>query len=114
MERPDAYSTGQALFALAQSGVVPVSAQAFERGTSFLLDTQKQDGSWHVVSRLHSKAQISPPFFDAGFPNGKDQFISFAGTAWAVMASPKRSRPRMRRAVRWRCRKPNPRTSSSG
>ena len=86
MERPDAYSTGQALYALVQSGVVPVSAQAFERGISFLLETQKQDGSWHVVSRLHSKAQISPPFFDAGFPNGKDQFISFAGTAWAVMA----------------------------
>jgi ankyrin repeat protein len=49
------------------------------------LDTQEPDGSWHVHTRLHSKLQISPPFFETGFPHGRDQFISTVGTAWAAM-----------------------------
>jgi hypothetical protein len=26
------------------------------------------------------------PYFDAGFPGGEDQFISYAATCWASMA----------------------------
>jgi hypothetical protein len=26
------------------------------------------------------------PYFDAGFPGGEDQFISYAATCWATMA----------------------------
>jgi hypothetical protein len=81
----DAYATGQALYALRQSGALEASSAAFRRGLRFLLDTQRPDGSWLVKTRLHSPAPISPPFFDSGFPNGRDQYSSFAGSAWAVM-----------------------------
>jgi ankyrin repeat protein len=29
---------------------------------------------------------VSPPYFPTGFPYGKDEFLSYAGTSWAVMA----------------------------
>ena len=33
-----------------------------------------------------SPAQVSPPYFESGFPFGHDQFISAAGTSYAAMA----------------------------
>jgi ankyrin repeat protein len=33
-----------------------------------------------------SPAEVSPPYFSTGFPYGKDEFLSYAGTCWAVMA----------------------------
>src|ERR1041384_6394673 len=33
-----------------------------------------------------SPAKISPPYFSTGFPYAKDSFLSYAGSAWAVMA----------------------------
>jgi hypothetical protein len=78
----DAYSTGEAVFALSQAGGLHVSDPAIERGINFLRRTQLPDGSWFVASRT-LKIQ---PHFEAGFPHGKDQFISAAGTAWAAMA----------------------------
>lgn len=78
----DAYSTGGALFALSQAGGSRVSEPAIEHGIKFLRRTQLPDGSWLVPSRT-LKIQ---PHFEAGFPHGKDQFISAAGTAWAAMA----------------------------
>jgi ankyrin repeat protein len=78
---PDAYATGQALFALATAGI-PTTDRAYRRGVEFLLRTQKPDGSWHVVSRAEP-VQI---YFESGFPHGVDQFISAAGTSWAVAA----------------------------
>jgi ankyrin repeat protein len=76
----DAYATGQALYALATSGV-PASDPAYTRGTNYLLRTQLSDGSWFV------KARGFPfqPYFDYGFPHGTDQFISAAATSWAVI-----------------------------
>ena len=44
--------------------------------------SQKDDGSWWVPSR----STPVQPYFDSGFPHGKDQFISMAGTCWANMA----------------------------
>lgn len=82
----DAYSTGEALFALRQAGGIPATDAAFRVGIEYLLRTQKPDGSWLVKTRLHSPAPISPPYFETGFPHGKDQIISFAGSAWAAMA----------------------------
>ena len=41
----DAYATGQALSALATSGV-PAVDPAYHRGTGYLLTTQLKDGSW--------------------------------------------------------------------
>jgi squalene cyclase len=78
----DAYATGQALAALTESRALPVSSAAFQRGVQFLLRTQSADGSWYVQSR----ATPFQPYFDAGFPHGRDQWISATATNWATMA----------------------------
>ena len=78
---PDAYSTGQALYALHSAGTAPAAA-SYQKGASYLLRTQLDDGSWFVRSR----AFPFQPYFDTGFPHGRNQFISAAATAWAVIA----------------------------
>jgi ankyrin repeat protein/predicted ester cyclase len=78
---PDAYATGQALYALGVAGMSPSTA-SYEKGVRYLLDTQLADGTWYVRSRAFG----FQPYFDAGFPHGRDQFISAAATAWAAMA----------------------------
>ena len=78
----DAYATGTVLTCLARTGHLPTTAETYQRGLQFLLRSQQDDGSWHVVSR-------SKPFqtyFETGFPHGKDQFISTSATSWAAMA----------------------------
>jgi N-acyl-D-amino-acid deacylase len=82
----DAYATGQALVALATAGGVVISDPAWRRGVQFLLTTQKQDGSWHVPSRLHPPASVSPQYFESGYPYQHDQFVSAMGASYAVMA----------------------------
>ncbi len=79
---PDAYATGEAVFALGSAGGITVSNPAFRNGVDYLLSTQASDGSWHVRSR----AIWLQPYLDSGFPYGQDQFISTAGTAWATLA----------------------------
>lgn len=78
----DAYATGQALVALAEGGVLAVTDPVFKRGIQFLMTTQCADGSWFVKSR----AIPLQPHFESGFPYGRDQFISAAGTNWAARA----------------------------
>lgn len=78
----DAYATGQALVALRDSGYFQRDAAAFTLGVKYLLGTQEEDGSWHVRSR----ALPVQPLFESGFPHGRDQWISAAGTSWAAMA----------------------------
>jgi len=78
----DAYSTGESLYALAESGAIRVTDPAYRRGVAFLLNTQHADGSWHVKSRV-VKFQ---PYFQSGFPYDHDQWISAAGTALATVA----------------------------
>jgi hypothetical protein len=87
----DAYATGQALFALHEAGV-PASDPGYQRGVRFLLETQYEDGSWWV----HSRTFPIQPYFDSGFPHGKDQFISAAGTSWAAMALALTKEPSLR------------------
>jgi ankyrin repeat protein len=82
----DAYSTAQALVALRDGGLVAIIDTSYQRGAEFLLKTQAVDGTWHVPSRLRAPAPLSPPFFEAGYPHGHDQFLSMQGAAWAVMA----------------------------
>ena len=77
----DAYATGEALVALRNSGFVPASHSKFQKGVSYLLKTQTEDGSWWVKTR----AFPFQPLIDSGFPHGRDQWISAAGTGWAVM-----------------------------
>jgi len=52
------------------------------KAVSYLMGTQAADGSWHVETR----SIWLQPYFESGFPYGRDQFISTAGTAWAAMA----------------------------
>jgi N-acyl-D-amino-acid deacylase len=77
----DAYATGTALFALLTAGKISKDAEAVRRSERYLIDTQTEDGSWHVVTR----AEPFQPYYESGFPHGKDQFISIAGSSWATL-----------------------------
>ena len=72
--------------ALHEAGGVAIADPAWQRGIAYLLDTQVSDGSWHVASRLHPPAPVSPPYIETGHPYGHDQFISSMGECLAVMA----------------------------
>ena len=78
----DPYATGQALYAVSESGAIPVSDAAYQRGVRFLMNSQAADGSWHIRSRA---ARVQP-YFESGFPYGHDQWISAAATTWATLA----------------------------
>ena len=77
----DAYATGEALWALHECGIAR-SASVYGRGVDYLLRTQKETGTWHVVTR----ALGFQPYFQSGFPYDHDQWISQAGTAMATIA----------------------------
>jgi squalene cyclase len=78
----DAYATGQSLYALNQVGQLNADEPAYQKGISFLLRAQNDDGSWKVQSRSYPVI----PFVETGFPHGNSQFISAAGSNWATMA----------------------------
>jgi hypothetical protein len=71
---------------LHEAGGMRTSDPVWSRGLQFLLRTQQPDGSWHVISRLHPPAEVSPPYFESGYPHGHDQFISAMGACWSIMA----------------------------
>jgi hypothetical protein len=77
----DAYATGIALFALSEAGV-PVKQPVYQAGLKYLLTTQASDGTWHVKSR----SLVFQPYFESGYPYGRDQWISAAGAAYATLA----------------------------
>ena len=78
----DAYATGEALYALAQFVKDPMTDPAWRRGLRFLLETQEDDGTWHVARR----AFPFQPTMKSGFPHHRDSWISAAATSWAVLA----------------------------
>ncbi len=78
----DAYATGQVLYALNTAARMAATSPVYQKGVDYLLRTQAVDGTWHVKTR----AIWLQPYFESGFPYGRDQFISTAGTAWAAMA----------------------------
>lgn len=71
----DAYTTGQALYALLTTGTRTDDDSA-NRAVRFLLSSQLEDGTWKVPSELVS----------AGPDENKDRIYSYWGTAWAVIA----------------------------
>lgn len=77
----EAYSTGQTLFALLESGVSAESS-VVRRAAEYLAKTQHADGSWFVATR----AKPVQVFFDNGDPHGKSQFISIAATGFSTAA----------------------------
>jgi squalene cyclase len=78
----DAYATGEVLVALRECGDVAIADSAIQRGILYLLRTQEEDGSWLV----HKRAVPFNGYIESGFPHGKFQIASFAGTCWATMA----------------------------
>jgi N-acyl-D-amino-acid deacylase len=77
----DAYATGAALMALREAGM-PTDSAVYLKGVRFLLRNRGPRGAWLVTSRSRP-VQV---YFDNGDPGGKNQFISFAATGWAVLA----------------------------
>jgi ankyrin repeat protein len=82
----DAYSTAEALVALHDAGGVSITNPAWKRAIDYLVSTQAPDGSWHVASRLHPPAQLSPAYFESGYPYEHDQFLSASAASFAIMA----------------------------
>jgi ankyrin repeat protein len=78
---PDAYATGQALYAL-HAAKHPVDDGVYRKGADYLLRTQLEDGTWFVRTRAFG----FQPYFETGFPHGRSQFISTVATAWASAA----------------------------
>lgn len=85
---PDAYATGTALVALNWSGCSTVEDPVYQQGVGFLVRHQRPDGTWYVRSR----SRPFQPYYEGGFPYGKDQFISASASGWAatalILASP--------------------------
>jgi hypothetical protein len=78
----DPYATGTALVALHRAGGLPTDHPAYRQGVAFLVRTQEADGSWLVKSRSNP----FQPYYESGFPHGKNQFISVAASGWATTA----------------------------
>ena len=78
----DAYATATALYALLATEQLSPGDTASQHGIEFLLQSQEDDGSWHVVTR----AEGFQTYFESGFPHGDDQFLSIAASSWATLA----------------------------
>ncbi len=71
----DAWATGQALYALAHAGIKP-DDPVIARAQAFLIETQRDDGSWPMTSRPAKR----------GGEGSKSLIpITGAGSAWAVL-----------------------------
>ena len=78
---PDAYATGLSLYALHVAGVAAAD-EAYRKGVAFLVGSQYPDGSWLVKTHAFPVQR----YFESGFPFGRHQWISAAGTSWASLA----------------------------
>ena len=79
----EAYSTGEALYALHVSGGVPTTDAVYRLGVQWLLRNQLADGSWFMPTRA---VPVQPHTFESGFPHGWHQFASAGASSWATMA----------------------------
>ena len=79
---PDAYATGQILFALLKAGAKKSHPKAIERGVAYLKSTRQPDGSWFVQTR----SRPIQKYFESGFPHDESQFLSTAATSWSALS----------------------------
>jgi ankyrin repeat protein len=77
----DAYATGSSLYALRQAGMQSAD-EHYRDGVRFLLKSQYQNGAWFVRTRSFP----NQPYFESGYPFGRNQWISAQGSAWASLA----------------------------
>jgi hypothetical protein len=70
----DAYATGQVLYALSVAGVLTEN-EAIKKGVTFLVNTQREDGSWPMKRRGHPGVT----------PSENVVPITYSGTAWAML-----------------------------
>lgn len=81
--KSDAYATGQALYALYESGMAKPTDPAYQEGLNYLIKTQDPTGAWIVQTRSYT----IQPFFTSDFPPyDENQFISATATNWADLA----------------------------
>ncbi len=81
--KSDAYATGQTLYALYESGMEQPGDAVYQKGLNYLLKTQDENGAWFIATRSFP----IQPYVDSDFPPyDNNQFISAAGSNWAVMA----------------------------
>ena len=78
----DSYATGSVLVALHQAGGLATADAGYQKGLSYLISAQQEDGSWHVTTR----SKPIQTYFESGYPHGKDQFISIAAACWSTTA----------------------------
>jgi len=81
--KTDAYATGQALYALYESGMVKPEDAVYRNGLDYLLKTQDKEGAWVVQTRSYPIQK----FVNSEFPPYDDnQYISAAASNWATLA----------------------------
>jgi ankyrin repeat protein len=80
---PEAYATGEALYALHIGGELLSTNPVYTRGVEWLLRNQLSDGSWFMPTRA---IPVQPHTFESGFPHGWHQFASDSASSWAAMA----------------------------
>jgi hypothetical protein len=79
----DAYATGEALYALLETGMALPQEENVQKTVAWLLKTQDPTGAWIVEARAYP----IQPFLNCDFPPyDENQFISAAATNWACLA----------------------------
>ncbi len=78
----DAYATGTVVAALLSTGAEIKDAAKIRDAIGYLLNEQRDDGSWLVRTR----AEGFQEYFETGFPHDEHQFISTSASAWSTLA----------------------------